>query len=344
MRRALAPIQSDRRHQPGTQKQQRVRAEAIDSRFALDVARDLSGRPKRLSSQYLYDELGSTLFEAICRLPWYRITRAERALLARHAPEIIARATGDGEDAPAIIELGVGSGEKLALLVESLPAPARSSLHLVDISAAALAAASARFERIPGLQIVSYEHTYEDGLAAAARATDGTGRRLVAFLGSNIGNFDGAGASALLRHVRQAVREGDLLLLGADLVKPVPDLLRAYDDPLGVTAAFNMNLLVRMNRELDATFDLSAFEHRAVWNEPGSRIEMHLVSRVAQQVDIPGAGIRIRCAAGETIWTESSYKYSEDKIAALGAGAGFAAIEGWIDRDARFALTLFEAV
>ena len=343
MRRALTPLAPDRRHRLRSHEQRRVRAEAVDSQFGVDVARDLSAAPKRLSSQYLYDELGSTLFEAICRLPWYRITRAEGALLARHAPEIIGRVTGDSDDAPAIIELGVGSGEKLALLVEAMPEPAGAALHLVDISASALAAASARFEGIPDLRVTGYENTYEEGLLAAARASDRAGRRLVAFLGSNIGNFDGTGASALLRHVRHAVRAGDLLLLGADLVKPVPELLRAYDDPLGVTAAFNMNLLVRLNRELDATFDLSAFEHRAVWNAARSRIEMHLASRVAQQVDIPGAGIRIHFAAGETIWTESSYKYSEEKIAALGAGAGFAVVERWIDRDAGFALTLFEA-
>ena len=163
------------------------------------------------------------------------------------------------------------------------------------------------------------------------------------FLGSNIGNFDPPGADAFLRHVRSVLSPGDLLLLGADLVKPEAELLAAYDDPLGVTAAFNKNLLVRINRELGGDFDLAAFDHRAIWNAAEQRVEMHLASRHAQEVRLAG-GVRIRFEAGETIWTESSYKYTEDSIADLGAQTGFAVSTQWIDPDARFALTLFEAI
>jgi uncharacterized SAM-dependent methyltransferase len=176
-----------------------------------------------------------------------------------------------------------------------------------------------------------------------AAATRGVTRRLVLFLGSNIGNFDAPAALDLMRAMRRAVQPGDLLLLGADLVKPEPELMLAYDDPLGVTAAFNKNLLVRINRELGGDFDLSAFRHRAVWNASEHRVEMHLVSERRQEVRIAAAGIEVSFAAGEAIWTESSYKFTEEAIAVLGASAQFAAVEQWVEPAARFALTLFEA-
>jgi len=165
----------------------------------------------------------------------------------------------------------------------------------------------------------------------------------VLFLGSNIGNFDRPVAASLLRSIRHAVQPGSALLLGADLVKPRQTLVLAYDDPLGVTSAFNKNLLVRINRELGADFDLSAFEHRAIWNDAEQRVEMHLVSLHAQDVRLAG-GVRIRFEAGETIWTESSYKYTEHSIADLGSRTGFTVTTQWIDPAAGFALTLFEAI
>jgi uncharacterized SAM-dependent methyltransferase len=189
--------------------------------------------------------------------------------------------------------------------------------------------------------VTIHEATYEDGLLAL-RAVD-EHPTLVAFLGSNIGNFDVPGAAALLRLVRAALRAGDSLLLGADLVKPERDLLLAYDDPLGVTAAFDKNLLLRLNVELGADFALERFAHRAVWQPEASRVEMHLVSLCAQRVLVRQADLDITLAEGETIWTESSYKFEAAGIRRLVEPAGFAQRQQWIDDEARFALTLFAA-
>ena len=309
--------------------------------FAGDVCRDLQRTPKQLQSQYLYDELGSSLFESICRLPWYRITRAEASLLARHAPTIASLSAS--ERSLAVVELGVGSGEKLSTIVDAMVRTGDLDVHLIDVSAAALDATETRLARFPEVRVRRHQATYDEGLASLPASIDAETRTLVLFLGSNIGNFDVETARDLLRAMRRALREGDNLLLGADLIKPEADLLAAYDDPLGVTAAFNKNLLVRLNRELGGQFDLRTFDHRAVWNAREHRIEMHLVSRIRQDVWIESAGLRVPFAAGESIWTESSYKYTEESIAALGAAAGFALTAQWIDEDARFALTLLTA-
>jgi uncharacterized SAM-dependent methyltransferase len=193
------------------------------------------------------------------------------------------------------------------------------------------------------VSVVGHQSTYEEGLrsAAAARTTDDP--VLVLLLGSNIGNFDTPAALDFIDRIRRTLRPGDLLLLGADLIKPEADLILAYDDPLGVTAAFNKNLLVRMNRELGADFDLAAFAHRAVWNAPEQRIEMHLVSLVTQYATIASAGIGVSFERGEHIWTESSYKYEAVQLQEMGASAGFLTLRQWIDSDAAFALTLFLA-
>jgi uncharacterized SAM-dependent methyltransferase len=190
---------------------------------------------------------------------------------------------------------------------------------------------------------MGHRATYEEGLRRAAAERGSAATMLVLFLGSNIGNFDPPAAHDFLTEIRRALRPGDALLLGADLVKPVGDLLAAYDDPLGVTAAFNKNLLLRINRELVADFDLSGFDHRAVWNEPRSRIEMHLLSRRSQSVTISRAGCAVAFARDEFIWTESSYKYRPEEIVERGEKAGFRSRQQWIDNDARFALTLFVA-
>ena len=313
----------------------------LSEAFAADVARDLRRTPKQLQSQYLYDDLGSSLFDAICRLPWYRITRAEARLLAQHGQAVVTRLAAD--QPVAIVELGVGSGEKLATIAEALP-PARDvEVHLIDISSAALDATEAQLARFPHVSVARHQGTYEQGLEAVAGVADQEAARLVLFLGSNIGNFDPSGARGLLRAIRRTLRARDGLLLGADLVKPEADLILAYDDPLGVTAAFNKNLLVRINRELGGNFDLAAFDHRAVWNAQEQRVEMHLVSREQQVVHIAAAGLGIPFARGERIWTESSYKYSEEAITALASSAGFSTAAQWVDQDARFALTLLVA-
>jgi dimethylhistidine N-methyltransferase len=315
----------------------------LAAEFAADVRRDLARVPRQLQSKYLYDALGSSLFEAICRLPWYRITRAETRLLEQHGPEIVA-ALGD-EDGSTLVELGCGSGEKLMLLAEALQARRMSAhVHLIDVSSQALEQTEQRLNGLRHFSVVGHQSTYEDGLRRAVEARDGSRPMLVLLLGSNIGNFDTPAAGAFLARIRRALAPGDLLLLGADLVKPERDLVLAYDDPLGVTAAFNKNLLVRINRELGADFELAAFDHRAAWVGGHQRIEMHLVSRRAQTVRIPAASATVRFERDEWIWTESSYKYDADQIVGMGADACFAPRDQWVDGDARFALTLFAAM
>jgi L-histidine Nalpha-methyltransferase len=306
--------------------------------FASDVREGLLAVPKRLAPRWFYDALGSSLFEAICRLPWYRITRAEADLLARHGRAIAGRAGAPGH----VIELGSGSGEKLALLLEGFAAHGRApAVHLVDVSRRALELSERALERFAPIQVRLLEATYLEGLRQAVRA-DAKGRRIVLFLGSNLGNFDPPDAAAFLRDLATMLAPGDQLLLGLDLVKPAASLLLAYDDPLGVTAAFNKNLLQRLNAELGAAVRLDSFRHEARWNGPARRIEMHLVSCERQTIDVPGARIRATFEAGESIWTESSHKYDEDEIAGFGGVAGFTRADAWKDDDAGFALTLFE--
>jgi dimethylhistidine N-methyltransferase len=313
---------------------------ALAHEFAADVARDLCKSPKELQSKYLYDQLGSSLFEAICRLPWYRITRSELELLVRYAPRIVSVL----REPTTLVELGCGSGEKISVVIDAIAAADRTaSLHLIDISEEALRQSERTVGHAAHVSVVGHRSTYEEGLRQAAATREPGGTMLVLLLGSNIGNFDEPAAGEFLATIRRCLRAGDAFLLGADLVKREAELIRAYDDPLGVTAAFNKNLLVRINHELGGTFDLAAFDHRAVWNADVRRVEMHLVSRRAQEVAIAAANVTIPFAAGETIWTESSYKYEPDEIISRGARAGFRLLRQWIDPSARFALTLFTA-
>ena len=309
------------------------RAFAQATRFYLQL------NPRQLPSRFLYDTLGSALFDAICHLPWYRITRAELPLLQRHALTI-GRLFQEGG---RVVELGCGNGEKLATLLTHARA-SRVHAHLIDLSEAALAHSVQTLAAMEGseIRVTTHQTTYEDGLLTLP--TDDAYPTLVAFLGSNIGNFDPPGAAAFLGLIRAALRSSDYLLLGADLVKPERELVLAYDDPLGLTAAFNKNLLLRMNTELEADFAIERFAHRAVWNPDASRVEMHLVSLTAQEVRVPGAALRFELEQGETIWTESSYKFEPQGIRQLVEPAGFVQQHQWIDERARFALTLFEAV
>jgi dimethylhistidine N-methyltransferase len=313
-------------------------APAVDEVFAADVAEYLQRQPRQLPSKYFYDPLGSALFEAICRLPTYRIARAESALLERHARDIVAPLASP----ISVSELGCGSGDKLAILLEH--SGVRFPLvRLIDISPAALAMASSRIAAIGAAdEIVAHQATYDEGLLTLERERRGTpGAMLVLFLGSNIGNFDLDVGRDLLSRIRRSLRPGDGLLLGNDLVKPVPQLLAAYADPLHVTAAFNRNLLRRINDELGGNFDLDGFAHRAVWNEEFQRVESHLVSRRRQTVRIAAANLKIRFSGGDAIWTESSYKFQPETVVADGLAAGFTAADQWIEQDARFALTRF---
>jgi len=311
------------------------------AQFASDVQYYLALQPRQLPSRYFYDALGSALFEAICELPWYRITRAELRLLEAHGRQILARVPR----LSTLVELGPGNGAKLSTLLAGgraeLP---RLRVHLIDVSPTALTAAARSVAAVDDIEIALHEAPYEVGLAEVTARRAPGGRTLALFLGSNLGNFDRPGADAFLHGIRAALREGDALLLGADLVKSERQLRLAYDDPLGVTAAFNLNLLVRINRELGGTFDLGQFAHRAVWNAAESRVEMHLVSRRRQHVRVAAADLAFRLEEGESIWTESSYKYEPAAIVDLLAAAGFGLMHQWLDPEDGFALTLVEAI
>lgn len=308
-------------------------------RLIADVQYYLTLSPRQLPSRYFYDELGSALFEAICRLPWYGVTRAERRLLARYRDEIFTRCGS----VSTVVELGSGSGDKLRTLLAAPARTGQTTAHLIDVSPSALQASAHTLADVARLRVVTHEAEYEDGLEAFARARQRHGLTLALFLGSNIGNFDRPGAESLLASLRMVLGRGDWLLLGADLVKPEPDLQLAYADPLGVTAAFNRNLLVRLNTELDADFDLDRFAHRAVWNAGESRVEMHLVSTCAHHVRIGKASLDLELAEGESIWTESSYKYRPDDIVSLVEPAGFSMRKQWIDEEDPFVLSLLQA-
>jgi dimethylhistidine N-methyltransferase len=312
----------------------------VDPQLAGDVQYSLTLNPRQLPSRYLYDALGSALFEAICELPWYRITRAEQRLLRMHAAEIADLARRPSR----LVELGSGSAAKIAELIDhGWPSSPRLAVELVDLSAAALETARQRLATRAHVDVVTRLASYEQGLTDVAQSPDAHRRTLLLFLGSNIGNFDRPDSEMFLRNVRAVLAPGDGFLLGADLVKAEPELLEAYDDPLGVTGAFNRNLLVRLNRELGADFDLARFAHRAVWNPIASRVEMHLVSLARQRVRIPRAQVDLALEDGETIWTESSYKYEPEDVVARLAEAGFSPISQWRDDEARFALTLAAA-
>jgi L-histidine N-alpha-methyltransferase len=308
---------------------------AASAVFAREVAEYLQRRPRQLPSRFFYDALGSALFDAICRLPWYRVTRAESALLADHARRICHGLTPPLN----IAELGCGNGEKLAVLLEHAGYPV-DQVHLIDISRAALDNAASRLTPLAD-SITAFQGTYEAGLHDLKAHRRRSGSWLLLFLGSNIGNFDPPVARQMLRAMRMALDEGDALLLGTDLVKPERELQLAYDDPLGVTAAFNRNLLRRINDELGGTFDLDTVSHRALWNAEAGRVEMHVVSMARQRVRIEAADLDITLEPNEWIWTESSYKWEPGAVIVGGRAAGFRGSEQWVDHDARFALTRF---
>jgi L-histidine Nalpha-methyltransferase len=325
--------------------------------FAADVRAGLT-RPaqKELLSKYLYDNVGSALFEVISHLPEYGLTRADERLLRRHASEIVDRLnhdrlnhdrlTPDPSTPPvAVAELGSGSGKKTRWLLEALGRRQPTSYYPVEISRSALAMCERELRDIDSVSIVGFEREYLDGLRQVATAYRKPGQQLlVLFLGSTIGNFEGLAGLKFLREVRRILEPGDSLLLGTDLEKPARQLLAAYDDELGVTAAFNLNLLARINRELDANFDLGKFSHVAKINHQARRVEMHLRSEKRQTVSIAAAELTVEFHKGETIWTESSHKYSTKEILQMARTAGFRCEAQWIDEEWPFAESLLKAV
>jgi L-histidine N-alpha-methyltransferase len=307
------------------------------SEFA-DAARDglTKAGQKELPSKYLYDEVGSSLFETICVLPEYGLTRADARLLETHAKEIVERLSGP----ISVAELGSGTGKKTRWILEALSARQRTFYYPIEISPSALAACEKEMGQIDLVSVVGYEQTYLDGLRAVAKSRDSQEHLLVLFLGSTIGNFDREMGEEFLREVRSILRRGDTLLLGTDLEKEEEMQITAYDDPAGVTAAFNKNLLARINRELGADFDLSQFHHEARWNRNERRIEMHLRSMRTQSVTIPAALTRVDFAEGETIWTESSHKYRAPEVLEMAKRTGYRCEGQWIDEEWPFAQNL----
>jgi L-histidine N-alpha-methyltransferase len=309
--------------------------------FAEDVRAGLQAEPKQLFPKYFYDELGSQLFEAICLLPEYYLTRAEDEILTRHADEIVNEIS---TEKVSLVEMGSGSALKTRLVIEALLRRQSKLLYIpVDISASALEkGARVLLQSYPSLSINAYAGDYYDGITALGETE--RGRTLALFLGSNIGNFDAAEAHTFLRALRRVLRAGDALLLGADLKKPAHILEAAYDDALKVTAAFNLNQLVRINRELDADFDLRGFSHQAVYNEDLGRVEVYIVSRRKQSVSIRKLEMEIQFAEGERIHTENSYKYDLAGLSELASATGYARARTWLDEREQFSSNLFVAV
>ena len=310
------------------------------SEFSADVRASLTKAGQReLPSKYLYDEVGSALFEAICVLPEYGLTRADARLLEKYAGDIVGRLPSPIQ----VAELGSGSGKKTRWILEALSRRQKTYYYPIEISPSALAACAKELGQIDLVSVVGHEQPYLEGLRTVAKGRGEQDHLLVLFLGSTIGNFDRDAGEEFLSEMREILQPGDALLLGTDLEKDVELQILAYDDPAGVTAAFNLNLLARINRELGADFDLSSFRHQARWNSVERRIEMHLRSMCRQTVHVPAASLRFMLDEDETIWTESSHKYQAEEIPEMAERTGFHCDGQWIDREWPFAQNLLIA-
>lgn len=308
----------------------------------------LTATPKTLPPWLFYDRLGTQLFEQITALPEYYLTRTERALLEKHADEILAAFP----EAVTIAELGAGTATKTGVLLAAATRSQSAVLYQpIDVSPTALEEARENLEAgCPGVVVHQQVVNYITEPIHIERPHQH--RVLALYIGSSIGNFSPLEGISILSNLRRQLLPGDGLLLGTDLApgatKPVAELLSAYDDAAGVTAAFNRNILVRLNRELGADFNLDGFEHQARWNPAESRMEMHLVSATGQSVTIPGNGLaaslRVDFAPGESIHTENSYKFTPESISALLEPGGFSTYRTFEDLDHRFAVTLARAV
>lgn len=307
--------------------------------FSQDIREGLSSTPKHLFAKYLYDTVGSRLFEAICELDEYYLTRAEDQILQTHAEEIVRSVP----DCDTLIELGSGSAEKTRRLIDAFTRQRQQLLFIpIDISATALAESSqGLLGAYPNLRIEAYAADYFQGLNALPDL--GRNPVLMLFLGSNIGNFEPAEARNFLRAIRRVLRPRDLLLLGADLRKERQTLEAAYNDALGVTRAFIINELERINRELNANFDLWAFGLRSFYNETLGRVEVYLECLRDQTVDIRSLNLTIQVAAGERIHVENAYKFDRETLKLLGEETGFELDQTWLDDKQRFSSNLFRA-
>ncbi len=307
--------------------------------LAEDVRKGLETHPKRFLPKYFYDELGSQLFEAICLLPEYYLTRAEDEILNNYANEIAAAVEGK----KTLIEMGSGSATKTRLVIEALLREQTDLLFMpVDISASALESSSRiLLQSYPPLRIEAYAADYFAAMSELSKTE--RGRTLALFLGSNISNFDEEDGIRFLKAMRSVLKKGDALLLGADLKKDRATLEAAYNDALGVTSAFNLNVLARINRELGGNFDINNFRHHAFYNEEKGRIEIYIQSLVDQRVRIEKLDLEVEFESGELIHTENSHKYDEAGINHLANETGFARTRTWLDSQQRFSSNLLLA-
>jgi len=313
----------------------------LDARDALidEVWRGLRTPPRSLAPWMLYDSEGSRLFERITTVPEYYPTRTEREILARNAAAMIAATCSDRSRPLRLLELGAGTAAKTGILLEAATRLRNEVSYLpVDVSSDALDSACEKIGLLlPDVRLCPIVANY---VTHPPKLEPFCGTTLAMYIGSSIGNFSPQEARSILRNVRSELAAGDALLLGTDMVKDEATLVRAYDDKEGVTAAFNLNLLHRLNRELGANFDARCFRHRACWNRVESRVEMHLESTRNQRVDIPAAQLSLRFEAFETIHTENSYKFSRSGLGALLNDAGFAIDRTWTDPRGWYELTL----
>ncbi len=300
-----------------------------------EVRTGLLSNPKHLPPTLFYDSAGSALFELITGLAEYYPTRTERGILEHHATGMLREAGQELE----VVELGAGSAAKTHLLLKALLDRQASAIYApIDVSESALEQAKSTLAvAFPQLEVRSIHADYQAGLASLEPTK---ARRLVLFLGSTIGNFDPDHATEFLRSVRESLRPGDALLIGMDQVKSPTVLVPAYDDALGITAQFNLNVLVRLNGEWGADFQVGAFRHMALWNEIDSRIEMHLESQIRQAVRIAALDLEIHLQKGERIHTENSYKYRRGMGEAILQNAGWKLERTWMDEKRWFALHL----
>ena len=308
--------------------------------FARAVRNGLSKPGQReLPSIYLYDDLGTVLFEAITLLPEYGLTRADERLLQRHAKALLERLPPP----LAVAELGSGNGRKTRWLLESFAQREPVTYFPIDVSPSALMKCRQELLGLGAVSIVGLEKSYLEGLCEVAAHRRSRQTLLVLFLGSAVGNFDRPAAEHFLREIRRCLLPGDALLMGTDLVKSVPEMLLAYDDPGGVTAAFNLNLLSRINRELSGDFLLRNFRHEARYHEQEQRVEMHLRSTLSQTVSIRAAEFTCTLNEGETIWTEACHKFRVEEIPLMARRTGFVSEAQWVDDEWAFAENLWIA-
>lgn len=314
-----------------TSKLQLLRQDAI----ALDVYEGLTATPKRLPAKLFYDAAGSQLFEQITELPEYYLTRTERSIFEQYAAEILRQAG----PSLTLVELGAGTATKTSVLIEELlRQQSRSLFYPIDVSPSALEQAVRQLSsEFPSLRVNPIVADYTGGVPALSRIM---GRKLVLYIGSSIGNFEPPHAVRILRRIRQTLRAGDALLVGADFAKSPKILLPAYDDAQGVTASFNKNILARLNRELDADFNLDLWRHVALWNRRCSRMEIYLESLAEQTNFLPALDLDVKFAAGERMHTENSYKYTDQMIEGILQDSGFTLEQSWCDRKKWFGVHL----